>query len=222
MTEAQLTEIGEKKISNWSESICEISLFNLRPQLSYTIRPLAQVPQGTIVSWFDTSRITIGDVATTEEQRMSVMRLGYAYKDCFIEKLEDIALDWTNISRAKLIKSKPGSHRAVSTTTLYNQSLLRKLELKKDTIALFAIRLYWRRNWPFPCLGLAGFVPFFGMAWIGFIAFGGISHGRKPPRGLFEWGLLFAVASVIDLEGLRNCYHVTGQARDQVKRAGIP
>lgn len=46
----------------------------------------------------------------------------------------------------------------------------------------------------------------------------GLLHGRIPPRGLSESGLSFAVASVVEGEGLSNCYHVVGQWRRRRRR----
>ncbi|KAL6837178.1 hypothetical protein V8C40DRAFT_5493 [Trichoderma camerunense] len=56
----------------------------------HTFRPLAVVSPEKIVSWFESSNITLGDMAGTEDQRFQIMQLCYTYRNCFVDKLEDI------------------------------------------------------------------------------------------------------------------------------------
>ncbi|KHN95785.1 Ribonuclease H-like protein [Metarhizium album ARSEF 1941] len=68
----------------------EIKAYPLRFRNLHTNRPLTGQRHEAIVSWFENSRITLGDLAGDDNQRHMIMRLCYTFKDCFVTGLEDI------------------------------------------------------------------------------------------------------------------------------------
>ena len=57
-----------------------------RPQL----RPLSQTAIEDVRQWFESSGITIGPIAATDQQREAAQRLFYTWKDCFAVTMRDV------------------------------------------------------------------------------------------------------------------------------------
>lgn len=83
-----------------------------------TFRPLSQAPQHEVDFWFETSDITVGAMADTQERRDLVRRLCYTYKHCFVKTLAEI-------KRTKLVEHAidllPGVRAKIRKQLKYNR-----------------------------------------------------------------------------------------------------
>ncbi len=55
-------------------------------------RDLDPAPNHTVQAWFDASKIQVGDIASTPEQRMMAMRLCYTWRDIFVSSLNELSI----------------------------------------------------------------------------------------------------------------------------------